>query len=427
MKIEVFPSEISGRAKVPGSKSVAQRLALAALLARGESQLSDYPDSEDCKAVVRVVQQLGGVVQQKGTTVSIKGGFTDAFHSGIRNPKSEINCGESGLASRMFIPVCALHDKPIKITGEGTLLSRPFHVYQEVLPKLGVAFESNEGLLPIRVCGPLQGGKVKLDGSLSSQFLTGMLFALPLASKSSTVEVENPTSIPYIQTTLEVLSKFGVVINHKGFSQFSIPAKQQFKPQSIAVPGDWSGAAFILVAAALCSAEGVVVTNLSTEFTQADNEIVEVLKKVGAHVRVNNQGVWVKKGEINAFDWDGTHCPDLFPVLVTLAAFGNGVSTFKGAGRLVHKESNRSKVLQEEFGKAGVRIVVRDDEMKVYPASVRPAVINSHNDHRIAMSAAVLAMAGAKMTIQGADCVSKSFASFFEVIVSLGARVNRRT
>lgn len=426
MKLDVFPSELKGRAKVPGSKSVAQRLALASLLAKGESVLSDFPDSADCQAVVRVVQQLGGVVQQRGSTVSIKGGFTDAFHAGIRNPKAEINCGESGLASRMFIPVCALHDRPITVNGEGTLLSRPFQVYQDVLPQLGVSFESNKGLLPVKVCGPLQGGKVKLDGSLSSQFLTGMLFALPMADNPSQVAVENPTSIPYIQTTLEVLSLYGVEVKHKAYSSFSVAGKQIFKPQHIAVPGDWSGAAFVLVAAALCSEDGVVVTNLSTSFTQADSEIVEVLKSAGALVRVNNDGVWVRKSEINAFDWDGTHCPDLFPVLVALAAFGNGVSTFKGAGRLVHKESNRSKVLQEEFAKAGVRIVVRDDEMKVYPSSIRPAIINSHNDHRIAMSAAVLAMAGAKMTIQGAECVSKSFAEFFDVIESLGARVSRR-
>jgi 3-phosphoshikimate 1-carboxyvinyltransferase len=426
MKVEVFPSELGGQAKVPGSKSVAQRLALAALMAKGESVLLDFPDSEDCKAVVRVVQQLGAVVQQRGTTVSIKGGFTDAFHAGIRNPKSEIDCGESGLASRMFIPVCALHDSPITVNGHGTLLTRPFHVYQDVLPKLGVEFQSNKGLLPVRVHGPLKGGKITLDGSLSSQFLTGMLFALPSSDKASTVSVTNPSSIPYIQTTLEVLQLFGVEIKHKNYTSYSITPRQQFKPQQIAVPGDWSGAAFILVAAALCSDEGILVTNLSTAFTQADSEVIEVLKRSGAVVRKSTQGIFVKKGEVRAFDWDGTHCPDLFPILVVLAAFGDGVSTFKGAGRLVHKESNRSKVLQEEFAKAGVRILVRDDEMKVYPSSIRPAVINSHNDHRIAMSAAVLAMAGAKMTIQGAECVSKSFAEFFEVIESLGARIKRR-
>ena len=425
MKVDVFPSELTGSVEAPGSKSIAQRLVACALLAKGESIIQNYPDSDDCKIALNVAQSLGAIVTSIGNKVTIKGGFPQSFHSGIRTPKDEINCGESGLSSRMFTPIAALYEQPIKITGTGSLLQRPFTDFEVLLPQLATECTTNAGLLPMTIKGPLQSGNVEIEAGQSSQYLTGVLLALPKTSKKSKLKVTKLSSKPYIQMTIEVAEMFGVKIYHNNYEEFEIDGLQNYQPVKAIVPGDWSGASFLLVAGALCATEGILVTNIDKKITQADNAIIDVLKKAGVRIEEETNGIRVFASTINAFDFDATDCPDLFPPIAALAAFADGVSNIKGAKRLTYKESNRAKTLQEEFGKAGVRIVVRDDEMKVYPGFIRPAIINSHNDHRIAMSAALLGLAGDKITIKGAECVSKSFPDYFERLSSLGAKLQK--
>jgi 3-phosphoshikimate 1-carboxyvinyltransferase len=423
MKKEVYPSILKGSIKAPGSKSIAQRFVAASLLANGESEIKDYPESADCIAALNVAQTLGAIVLKTGADVRIKGGFPNNDDSGIRVPKNQIQCGESGLASRMFTPIAALYNEPIEVKGEGSLLSRPFTEFDHVLPALGASCATNNGRLPVTVSGPLLGGSATLDGSVSSQFLTGLLLALPLADSDSELIVKSLTSIPYVQMTMEVAAMAGVEIRTNDFERFVIKGRQQYRPVKTAVPGDWSGAAFLIVAAAIAAEEGMEITNLSTSLTQADARIIEVLRSSGVEHVMYSDRVVVKQSEINAFDFDATNCPDLVPPLVALAAFGNGVTTIKGAKRLLHKESNRAKALQEEFTKANIRVVVREDEIMVYPSYVRPATLNSHNDHRIAMAAAILGLGGDKITIQGAESVNKSFPVFFDALTSLGGKV----
>lgn len=423
MKKEVYPSILQGSIKAPGSKSIAQRFVAASLLANGESEIKDYPESADCIAALNVAQTLGAVVLKTGLDVRIKGGFPNNDDSGIRVPKNQIQCGESGLASRMFTPIAALYNESIEVKGEGSLLTRPFTEFDHVLPALGASCVTSNGRLPVTVSGPLLGGSATLDGSVSSQFLTGLLLALPLAQSDSELIVKSLTSIPYVQMTMEVAAMAGVEIKTSDFERFVIKGRQQYRPLKTTVPGDWSGAAFLIVAAAIAAEEGMEITNLSTALTQADARIVEVLRSSGVdHVMYSDRLV-VKQSEINAFDFDATNCPDLVPPLVALAAYGNGVTTIKGAKRLLHKESNRAKALQEEFAKANIRVLVREDEIMVYPSYVRPATLNSHNDHRIAMAAAILGLGGDKITIQGAESVNKSFPSFFDALISLGGKV----
>lgn len=423
MKKEVYPSILQGSIKAPGSKSIAQRFVAAALLAKGESEIKDYPESTDCVAALNVAQTLGAIVLKNSSDVRIKGGFPNNDDNDIRVPKNQIWCGESGLASRMFTPIAALSQESIEINGEGSLLTRPFTEFDHVLPILGALCKTNNGRLPVTVSGPLVGGKATLDGSVSSQFLTGLLLALPLAKLDSELIVKSLTSIPYVQMTMEVAALAGVEIKTDDYERFIIKGQQQYRPIKAAVPGDWSGAAFLIVAAAIAAEEGLEITNLSATITQADARIIEVLRSSGVEHVVYSDRVVVKQSDINAFEFDATNCPDLVPPLVALAAYGNGVTTIKGARRLLHKESNRAKALQEEFTKANIRVVVREDEIMVYPSYVRPATLNSHNDHRIAMAAAILGLGGDKITIQGAESVNKSFPTFFEDIASLGGKV----
>lgn len=427
MKREVYPSILKGTVKAPGSKSVAQRLAAAALLAGGETIIRDYPDSADCQAALEVIQALGAVVEKSGNDVFIKGGFPNNSDNLIKNPKGDIFCGESGLSSRLFTPLAALYDESISVNGKGSLLTRPFTEFDKVIPSLGAECSTNNGLLPVVVKGPLKGGFAKLDGSLSSQFLTGLLMSLPLAEKDTVLEVSNLTSKPYVLMTIEVMKLFGVEVVNHNYERFEIKANQNYRAQEVTVPGDWSGAAFLLVAGALCSGEeGIVVSNLDRTITQADNRILEALTLAGVSFVIHKDEVQVFESDIKAFDFDATECPDLVPPLVALAAFADGVSNIRGAKRLIHKESNRAKALQEEFTKANVRVVLRDDELKVYPSPIRKAILNSHNDHRIAMAASLLGLAGDKTTVAGAECVAKSFPDYFEKLKSLGATITTR-
>jgi 3-phosphoshikimate 1-carboxyvinyltransferase len=423
MKIDIYPSVLKGAVLAPGSKSIAQRIIACALLAKGETVVHDFPDSEDCLAAVKAAQALGAVVTKSGTTLTIQGGFPHNKESGIRYGKDELHCGESGLASRMFTPIAALADWAITIKGEKSLLTRPFQEFESVLPQLGVHVTSKNGRLPLVVKGPIQPSSITMDGSLSSQFVTGVLLALSCAEGDSKVEVVNAKSTPYIDLTLEVASKFGAHITHKGYHQFHVTGKKHLTPQELHVAGDWSGASFLLVAAALCAEEGIEVEGLSEEFTQADQKILEALERAGVEMRRKKRSIWIKKSQIQAFEFDATDCPDLFPPLAALAAFANGVCLIKGASRLVHKESNRAKVLTDEMGKANIRIVCRGDEMKIYPGHIRQATINAHGDHRIAMAGALLGLGGDKITIMGAECVGKSYPHFYRDLKVLGAKM----
>jgi 3-phosphoshikimate 1-carboxyvinyltransferase len=425
MKVEVMPSLLSGRVEAPGSKSDAQRMVACALLAKGVTTIHRFPDNDDCEAALQIVQDLGAIVTRKGSTVEIKGGFPHAFAAGIRNAKDEVQCGESGLASRMFASIASLSETPVTITGKGSLMKRPFHDLIGALEQSGVSVDSNQGCLPIRVRGPLKGGNIQLDASLSSQFLTGLLIALARASEPSVVEVSHLNSRPYIDLTLEVLTRFGVEVVNDSYQRFHIIPKA-WKGTELTVPGDWSSAAFLLVAGALTADEGLVVGNLNLDSAQADKAVLDALQRAGVRFEKQTNAIKIWQSDVHAFEFDATHCPDLFPPLAVLAAFADGVSCITGVSRLVHKESNRAKALQQEFAKAGVRIVLRDEDMKIYPAAIRSAQLHSHNDHRMAMASALLGLAGAPVDIQSAEAVSKSFPEFYTLMQSVGARIKVR-
>ncbi len=425
MKVEVRPSLLTGRIEAPGSKSDAQRMIACALLAKGVTTIHRFPDNDDCEAALQIVQDLGAIVTRKGSTVEIKGGFPHAFAAGIRNAKDEVQCGESGLASRMFASIASLSETPVTITGKGSLMKRPFHDLIGALEQSGVSVDSNQGCLPMRVRGPFKGGNIQLDASLSSQFLTGLLIALARASEPSVVEVSHLNSRPYIDLTLEVLTRFGVEVVNDSYQRFHIIPKA-WKGTELTVPGDWSSAAFLLVAGALTAEEGLVVGNLNLDSAQADKAVLDALERAGVRFEKQTNAIKVWQSDVHAFEFDATHCPDLFPPLAVLAAFADGVSCITGVSRLVHKESNRAKALQQEFAKAGVRIVLRDEDMKIYPAAIRSAQLHSHNDHRMAMASALLGLAGAPVDIQSAEAVSKSFPEFYTLMQSVGARIKVR-
>jgi len=424
----IQPSKIKGIIQAPASKSSMQRACAAALLAKGKCIIHNHGHSNDDNAALEIIRRLGAVI-----TISPR----DAAHdeeliinsSGLHPIADEVNCGESGLSLRMFAPIIALADKKITIDGEGSLLNRPMDFFDEILPQLGAEVQSNDGKLPIKVKGPLRPKNIEIDGSLSSQFLTGLLMSYAATdAKNVSIKVNNLTSKPYIDLTLDVMKKFDLKIpENKNYREFYFPSLSHVSPltsHEYTVEGDWSGGAFLLVAGAI--AGPITIRGLDMMSTQADKVIMDALTKANAVFAIEAKGIKIRPAEMKAFEFDATDCPDLFPPLVTLATYCNGRTKIKGVNRLTHKESNRAVSLQQEFGKMGVRIEVDDDIMVIHGGNgVTRAKVNSHHDHRIAMACAVAALkADGETTIEGAEAVKKSYPDFYDDLKKLGADVS---
>ncbi len=414
MDIKVFPSKISGELRTPSSKSQSIRAIAAAMLASGTSQIY-YPSTcDDALAMTGIAETLGSKISSLADKLEISGGF---------NPNEKtINCGESGLAARLLIAIASMGEREAIITGNGTLLKRHLGNITQPLIDLGVKCKTNDGYLPFKIQGSLKGGIVEADGSGGSQFISGLLMALPLAENDSELRVRNLKSIPYIDMTLEVLSKFGIKISHKDYRIFEINGNQKYLPARLAIEGDWSGASFPLVAGAL--AGNLKISGLDPNSRQADLKIISVLSLAGAELENKNDEFKIRKSKLNSYNIDATHCPDLFPPLVVLAATAKGKSKITGLNRLSQKESNRGLVLQKEMGKLGIQIDLAGDVMIIHGGQIKGGTIFSHHDHRIAMAGAVAALvANGSVTIQNAECVSKSYPGFFDDMKKVGVKL----
>lgn len=401
-----------------------QRACAAALVKKGHTLIRNPGHSKDDKTAVQIVKDLGAV-----TVEYLADGDLVIISDGVKNRKSSIHCGESGLSVRMFTPIAALNSGETTISGAGSLEERPMDLFDQVLPALGVKINSRDGRLPVTIKGPLQPGNIEVDGSLSSQFLTGLLLAFSAAdAKDVTIKVNNLKSRPYIDLTLSVMKAFCMKLpENRDYREFYFGKEPHFYPftyQEYTVERDWSGAAFLLVAGAI--AGPVTVRGLDLTSTQADKAIVDALISANAGIAVEAKGIRIHPVKMNGFGFDATHCPDLFPPLVALAAYCQGETRIRGISRLVHKESNRALTLQEEFGKMGVRIELQDDLLLVHGGGgVAGAKVHSRNDHRIAMACSVAALrAGTETTVEEARAVSKSYPDFFHDLKSLGADVS---
>ncbi|HUQ66430.1 MAG TPA: 3-phosphoshikimate 1-carboxyvinyltransferase [Flavitalea sp.] len=414
MIVTIHPSPVSGKVQAPASKSSMQRACAAALLSKGTTTILNPGSSNDDLAALDVIQKLGAYIISKTThEIVIKS-------NGVAPVSSSINCGESGLGIRMFTPLAALSNTKLTINGTGSLLKRPMHFFDEIFPKLSIEISSDKGHLPINIKGPLKPSDISIDGSLSSQFLTGLLMAYAAAgAEGVTIRVNDLKSKPYIDLTLDVMNKFGVNIQHKNYEQFTFAKSSKFTAGTYTVEGDWSGGAFLLVAGAI--AGKISVEGLSNSSTQADKKIMKALTDSGALLNKAGNVISVAPAALNAFTFDATDCPDLFPPLVALAAYCNGISYIKGVSRLAHKESNRGITLQEEFGKMGIIIELNGDIMQVHGGvQVKGATVHSHHDHRIAMACAVAALrAEGETIIEEAQAIEKSFPDFYQLSETL--------
>lgn len=406
MDTTIHKGLLKGRLTPPCSKSYAQRALALSLLAEGESVLRNIEFCNDTLSAIRCIESLGATVRRlDDTTVAVKGGFA---------PQSNIlQVGESGLSTRLFTPIASLAAKPIVIDGCGTLLHRPMTMMIEPLRQLGVEVRDGGGFLPIEVKGPICGGEIEVDGSPSSQFITGLLLALPLAKEDTTLHVQGAVSTPYIDMTIDTAKRFGGRILHNDYTEFFIEGRQHYTATDLAIEGDWSAAAMLLVAGAV--AGEVTLDNISTLSLQADTAVCNALVRAGASVIHEENSITVAKRDLQAFEFDATNCPDLFPALAALAAAAEGESLIIGTRRLEHKESNRAETLREEYAKLGIDIdISTDNVMKIRGGEIHSAEADGRHDHRIAMSLAVSALRSDEaINIRGAECVEKSYPDFF--------------
>jgi len=417
MIVRIQPTTVKGTIHAPASKSSMQRACAAALLHKATTNIFNPGKSNDDVAAIDVIQKLGAKV-----TANPDGSLT-IESNGIQPVENEIKCGESGLGIRMFTPIAALSEQPLTISGSGSLVTRPMDFFDEIFPQLGIKIESTSGRLPLKIQGPLIPQNIEVDGSLSSQFLTGLLMAFSSAVKGPvTIKVNDLKSKPYIDLTLQVMKDFGMNVpannDYEAFV-FSSPVNNQPAIIHYTVEGDWSGAAFLLVAGAI--AGHITVKGLDVNSTQADKNILQALMSCGCSLSVRDKQIEVSSAPLKAFHFNATDCPDLFPPLVALAAYCNGTTTIEGVSRLQHKESNRAITLQQEFEKMGVEITLQDDLMLVKGGKgVNGASVHSRHDHRIAMACAVAALkATGEVAIEEAESVNKSYPDFYKHMASL--------
>ena len=427
----------------PASKSFAQRAIIAAALAEGKSRLRGYTPCEDSESAIAVAKQLGAKVSRRGTTLTISG--IGPVAEGQLSLES-LSVGESGLLTRLSIPLlAAINGSDVRIEGRGTLSGRPLGSASDIMAAFGVILRSEgehhdrEVYVPLTISGRLIPGTADVPGKGGSQLISGLLMALPLCAKSSRLYVNEPKSIPYMFITLDVLRKFGVQIGNElegpvemleqqdwsycSGIRFSIKGGQRYKATDMDLEGDWSAAANFLVAGALYgSAE---VSGLDQKSLQADISILDLLVAAGACVAGDEDVISVRKAPLECFDFDLSHCPDIFPIAAVLAAFCDGTTTLAGVGRLRSKESDRAEAIVSMLTAFGVPASIDGDVMSIEGETLCSRLLNgrllrggeftSRHDHRMAMALSVAALgADGPVIIDDTACVAKSFPDFFE-------------
>jgi len=415
---------LKGEVCAPPSKAYTHRTLIAALLSNGVSRISNPLSSNDTQATVRAILGFGAEVEQRETAWTVRGTMP------LNRPVDPIDCAESGATLRFMTPVAALAPGTSSFNLEASLARRPINPLLRCLKQLGAACKlqnSEKGWYVEVQGGGIKGGRASIRGDISSQFISGLMFACPMAEKTTEIDVTTPVeSKSYIQATAEVLDRHCVKVSiSNDFRRFDIPSNQQYRQYDHEIPGDFSSAAFVLAAAAINSSSKVRVKNLDYRTTQGDKAILDILKQMGSTVYARDGYVEVEGNQLQAVEIDARNNPDLVPVCAALACYSKGTSKILNARRLRYKESDRLASLNCELNKMGAKIREGKDDLIIEgPSEMHGAVIDPHNDHRIAMACTIAALhARGRTRIQGSECVSKSYPRFFDDLRSLGADI----
>lgn len=411
--IVISPSRLSGIVQAPPSKSAAHRALICAALSQGECRVQNLAPSQDLQATLRAVRALGIHAELRNGSVSLRPEKIPT------DRPVTVDCGESGSTLRFFIPVFAALGIPAVFTGAGRLPERPIGIYRELLPGHGVACQTQGGL-PLLVSGQLSSGLFSLPGNVSSQFITGLLFALPLLDGDSEIHLTTPLeSAGYVEMTLAVMRDFGISVQETE-TGWKVAGGQRYLAHDYMVEGDWSQAAFFLAAGALGGE--LSITGLKRDSCQGDRAARELFSRFGAKIAEDGETLSVRAGTLRGIDVDASQIPDLVPILAATAALAEGHTSIHHAERLRIKESDRLAAMASELSHLGARIQEMPGGLEIDGVpSLRGGAVSGWNDHRVVMS---LAMAGLRaeedVSISDAESVRKSYPDFFEVYQKLG-------
>lgn len=411
--INVESSKLKGTVQIPPSKSDVHRAIICAALSRGKCTVAPVALSEDIKATINCIKTLGADISIENDVLTIDG------NNLFKVDNCQLHCGESGSLLRFIIPVVSAMGITATFTGEGRLPERPIGIYLDCLPKAGVKCTTKSGL-PLTVQGQLKSGEFEIPGNVSSQFITGLLFALPLVKGDSKIILTSPLeSVAYVDITINCMAKFGVKIETTDYGYF-IKGNQKYIPRNYTTEGDWSNAAFFMTAAALTGE--VTVTGVMKNSPQGDKEIAHILKSFGAEVELSENSVTVRKNTLTATDIDARQIPDLVPILAVCASFAKGTTNITGAERLRIKESDRLSAIANALNAVGGKVIEKPDGLVITGVdSISGGLVQGVNDHRIVMAMSVAAlMSTGTVTITDKESTNKSYPGYFEEYNKLG-------
>lgn len=416
MRAVLEPSLISGSVKIPPSKSMAHRAILCAGLSRGFSRIYNLEYSKDIAATIGGIRQLGAIVQpsERSAEIEGKGGFATVMRP--------IQCGESGSTLRFLIPLASLTGQEVSFTGAKRLFERPHNVYKEIFTQRSLHF--NQSVKNITIQGALTAGEYIVPGNVSSQFISGLLFAMPLMRADSTIHITPPfESRSYINLTLSALQDFNIKAEYISDDTIKVYGNQLYYPCEYTVEGDYSQGAFFAVLGSVLG--DVEINGLRHTSMQGDKAILDILKRCNAKFSKTQDGYHFNKSTLSATEIDLADCPDLGPILMVLGTFCKGDTVIHNASRLRLKECDRISAMEEELTKLGGKIHSEGSDIFISKAKLHTADdLSSHNDHRIAMALSIAALAAKiDVKINGAEAVAKSYPDFFDDLYSIGAKV----
>jgi 3-phosphoshikimate 1-carboxyvinyltransferase len=416
MQASIFKSEAQGRVTAPSSKSYTIRSTICSALAKGESTLIHPLLSDDTLAALDVVREIGAVVEQHEDSWRIRGG-------NLNNHNRELYCGDSAATLRFMTAVCAAIPGYWRLMAGASLSRRPVKPLVAALNRLGIDCSAEGGYPPVTLTGKeIKGGTVQLEGDISSQYISALMLMAPLTAEGLTIELSaTPESLPYILMTRDCMQQYGVIISVSSDVSVLEVAKQAYTPIRFVVEGDWSSASYFLALGAMTGT--VEVKNLNTESLQGDSKMLDILSDMGATISHDKDAITVSRAEIKAIDVDLTDCIDLLPTVAVMAATAGGTSHLSGIRRGRIKESDRVAAVAEGLRAMGIPVQQQEDLLSITGSTPQGTVIDSRNDHRIAMAFSLLGCIAGDTVITEAECVSKTFPEYWNAVKSIGVKV----
>lgn len=419
--VRIIPSELSGEVRIPSSKSVGHRYIICAALSEECSVIDNITFSQDIYATIDAMRALGAdiSVEEEKNRVVVQGIKGDKVNEAF------IDCHESGSTLRFLIPIAAVKSHKSILRGKGRLVSRPLDIYYDIFHEKNIKYINENGELPLTVLGELKSGEYRVKGNVSSQFISGLMFALPLLKGNSkiiiTTELE---SKGYVDLTIDALRKYSVHIQNENYRVFNIKGNQKYISKDLSVEGDFSQVAFWMAAGAL--GEKAICSNLDMSSLQGDKVILNIIRDMGAQIKLHKDRIEVSKSQLLGRTIDASQCPDLVPILAVLGAVSMGETRIINAERLRIKESDRLRAVTEELNKIGAHIIELKDGLIISGTnSLKGGKVKSWNDHRIAMAMAVASIKCSEpVIIEGADAVNKSYPDFWKDFMSLGGDIS---